>query len=541
MSSGKGFVKQAAFLVIAGLIVRVIGFVYRLFLTDLIGDMGNGIYGAGYNIYNFFLILSSAGLPAAISKMVSERRSLGQFKNAHQVFRISFFSAGILGLLASLLLAFFARPLSELVKNPLSIYSIWTLAPTIFIVALLSTFRGYFQGMNNTVPTAVSQVFEQIFNGFFSVFLAWLFLKNTERVEFGSAGGTAGTGIGALVALLTIAGIYYLALPRIKKKIASDKSQTLESSSKILKELAFTAFPIIAGTAIFSLTSLIDLQMVMSRLYAAGFDEDRTLSLYGMLSNKYITLTTLPVAIATALATAVLPNIAASYVKKEKALVEGKINLTLRLTMFITIPAATGLAVLSKQILLFLFPKYPEGSMLITVGSVSVIFLALAQVSTGMLQGIGKVKVPMIAAFFGGLIKIPLNYFLVAIPEIHVVGAVISTIACYVLASLIDFTVLRKTLKLKIDYIGAFVKPLFASFVMAMVCFVIYFFVSFLFPASDGARISNTVALLLSIFFGVLAYGVTMLLIKGFSRQELSMLPKGQQIVKKLESLGLMK
>lgn len=530
--------KQAAFLVAAGFLVRVIGFLYRLPMTALIGDEGNGIYGSGYTIYNFFLILSSAGLPAAISKMVSERRALGHFKDAHRVFQVSLLTAGITGFFAAILLAVFARPLAEFVNNPLSVYSIWTLSPTVFIVALLSVYRGYFQGCQNTMPTAISQIFEQIFNGIFSVYLAYMFLKDEGRVEMGAAGGTAGTGIGAFVGLLFIIGIYYLIMPVMRKRIKRDNNGITETDGSIVKELFSTAIPIITGTAVFSLTGIIDLKMVMERLLAAQFSESEALSLFGMLTGKYVTLTTLPVAVTTALATAALPNVAASFVKKEYALVEEKVNLAIRLAMFVSIPATVGMSILARQILYFLFRSYPKGHLLITVGAISVVFLAITQIATGLLQGIGKVKIPVIAAICGGLVKIPLNYVLVSIPEINVVGAVISTIACYMVAAAIDFTVLVKTLKIRIDYTSAFIKPLISSAIMGLVCFVVYYMINLLFPeevVASSPWLINAIGLFLSVAAGILSYAVSMLALKGFTDQELRYIPGAKKLLKLLK------
>ena len=515
------FVKQAVILASAGLIARLLGFIYRMPLMEIIGDSGTGIYGAGYTIYNFLLILSSAGLPAAISKMVSERRILGQYENAHKVFRVALRVALISGSVAACVLWLGAEYIANLVHSPKSYYAILTLTPTVFIVAILSVFRGYFQGMQNTIPTALSQIIEQLFNAVFTVILAYIFVKNS--LELGVAGATAATGIGAFVGLLVMIGIYTLAKPVIHRKIKRDKTKVVQSTSAITKELLKTAVPIIAGTAIFSISGIIDTRMVMELLKVGGATQDQAYELFGLFSGKYILLSTLPVAIATSLATAVVPDIAASRIENDMEAVRYKINLGLRSTMMFSIPAAVGLGVLGEQILIMLFPSYPEGGALLSVGALSIIFLAISQIATGMLQGLGMVGVPVIAAVCGALIKIPLNYYLVPIPEINVIGAVLSTTACYLVAASINLTVLSLKMRIMPDFIGVFVKPLFASILMGVAAYAsyaaFYIFIQ-----------NNTVGVILSILVGMIVYFVFMLIFRGIEGEDIRMLPFGKKI-----------
>ncbi len=528
MSDNKhSFLKQATILAVASLIVRFIGFLYRIPLTNLIGDEGNGIYAAGYNLYTLFFIMSSAGLPAAISKMVSERIALKQYRNAHEVFKVSLLVSSVSGAFAFLILFFGAEKFTQLIKYPSSYYSILTLSPTVLIVAVMAVFRGYFQGMKKTTPTAISQIVEQIFNAVFSVYLAFVLIS--RGVEFGAAGGTGGTGIGALAGLIVIVLIYYIVSPAIKKRALLDtNSEQFESRKDIAKILLLTATPIIIGTAIFSLTNIIDMTMVKDRLAASNaFESFEIDALYGQLTGKYVVLTTLPVSIATAFATVSVPTIASSYILKDIESVQRKINVAIRLSMILSIPAAVGIGVLSDQFLLLLFPKFPEGGMLLKIGAISIIFLALAQIVTGILQGTGKVFVPAITAFLGAIVKIPLNYFLLANPKLNILGAVISTIGCYAVASIIDLIIMCKTTKVKLDYSGAFIKPLISSVVMGFVCFIGYYCVFFIYP-------SNTIACIFSIAAGIAAYFGFMVLIKGFRREDLLQMPFGAKIANTL-------
>ena len=333
---GSSFIKQAAILAAASMIVRFIGFLYRVPMTAIIGDSGNAIYSAGYQVYNFLLILSSAGLPAAIGKMVSERLALKQYRNAHKVFQVSMTFSSVLGFIFMVLLALLAKPVAvNICKIPDAYYTLLTLAPTIFIVGIMSVYRGYFQGMKNMVPTAFSQIVEQLFNAVFSVLLAYLLID--KSVALSAAGGTAGTGIGALAGLLIMVFVYWLNSGSIKKRNRRPvNGYEIESSGEILKILLFTAVPIIIGTAIYSITNLVDMSMVMSRLLESGaFTVHEAETLYGQLQGKYVVLTTLPVAISTSIATAAVPNIAASRALRDRRGVERKINMAIKISMVI--------------------------------------------------------------------------------------------------------------------------------------------------------------------------------------------------------------
>lgn len=529
-----GFVKQAAILAAASLLVRVLGFLYRLPLTDMIGNEGNGIYSAGFYLYNMFLIMSSAGLPVAISRMVAERLALGEYGNAKKVFRVSMATASFLGFVCMMIMLIFAGRFCTLIKSERSLYCILTLAPTVFIVSIMAVYRGYFQGFGTTVPTAVSQLIEQIFNAVFSVVMAWYLMKimGGDKIAWGAAGGTAGTGIGAFAGLVTLV-IAFIATGKARvARFAADKGgYSLATSGQILKSLLKIAIPVITGTAIFSMTNLIDMAMVKDRLAAIGTYTDKEMdALYGLLTGKYVTLTTLPVSISTAIATAVIPSIATSVALKDKKNVQIKVDTALRLTMMVSIPAAVGLGVLGDQILMMLFPRFPEGGTLLRVGALSVIFLALSQISTGVLQGVGKVNAPAFNALWGSLAKIPVNYFLIAIPQINVVGAVISTTVCYMIASLLNFRALVKATGVRPDYVGMLVKPTAASLIMGVVCWGSYEIIYTVHP-------SNTIATLLSVIFAMFGYFIGMVAVKGFVREDLAMVPMGNKLIKLLEKI----
>jgi len=532
MSNKKNsFIQHAFILAIAGLLVRLIGFLYRLPLTNLIGDQGNAIYSYGYYLYMLFLIMSSAGLPVAISKLVSERIALKQYKSAHQVFCVAMALAAFSGLIGSLILFFGAKSMAESLGSPESYHAILTLSPTVFLVAIMAVFRGYFQGMNNSVPTAISQIIEQIFNAVFSVYLAYIFLS--QGIPFAAAGGTAGTGIGAFAGLLFLIAIYYILKPRISRLIRSDKTKNSEPELQTAIKILKIAFPIIAGTAIFSITNLIDMYMVNDRLLqSAAFSAVAIDELYGQLTGKYVVLTTLPVSISTAMAIAIIPTISATLAIGDIREVNNKISIAIKLTMMLAIPASFGIGVLADQILLLLFPYYPAGGDLLRAGAISIIFLSLYQIVTGILQGSGYVYVPVVAAFFGATLKIPINHFLIAMPNINIIGAIISTTVCYMVASSICLGFLTFKMKAPINIRSAFFKPLFSSIFMAFGCYVSYYCFWYIYP-------NNSLATLTAIIISIIVYICFMSNIGGITPAEIRMMPFGKKIYSKLDSAGL--
>lgn len=535
---GGSFIKQAAILAVASLFVRFLGFVYRLPLTNMIGDEGNAIYAGGYYIYTFLLILSSAGLPAAISKLVSERMALRQYRNAHRVFQSALVVSTALGMFFAVLLFVTAEKMAVLVQSPKSYYAILTLCPTLVIVAIMSVFRGYFQGMHTMVPTAISQIIEQIFNAVFSVYLAWVFLSVavpegvTKNIPLAAAGGTMGTGIGAAAGLLVVLFAYSLIRKSLLLRVEKCRQPYEESRKELLWKVVQTAWPIIAGTAVFSITNLIDMAMVMRILVNIGFSQNEAEVLYGQLSGKFVTLTTLPVTISTAIATAALPSIAASVKRKEKVQVRKKMDLTFRVSMILSVPAAVGISVLGPQILAMLFPYAKDGGMLLTVGGISIIFLALCQTSTGILQGIGHIKVPVVGAILGATAKVILNAALIRIPAVNVLGAVLSTTGCYLVAGIFDVRMLSRLTGTKFDFTGSFLKPVIGSAVMAAGAWGSYQG----FYALCG---NNTLSTLLAICVAIAVYGLVMLLIQGITEEDLQAIPGGRKLIRVLRKLRL--
>ncbi|MFV0502458.1 MAG: oligosaccharide flippase family protein [Lachnospirales bacterium] len=517
---GKSILKQASILVFASFLVRFMGFLYRIPLTRMLGDTGNSYYSSGYYFYTFFLVMSSAGLPAAIAKMVAARNVEKKYRESHKIFKISLAFAAVTGTASMFILWNFADVLANSIKIPESAIVIKTLAPTVLLVSIMACYRGYFQGMKTTGPTAVSQIIEQIFNAIFSVLMAYVLVD--KGLEYGAAGGTSGTGIGALCGLITIVAIYFINRNAIIKRTEFNDVSTL-STMYLLKELVFTAIPIIAGTAIFSITNIIDMRMVMSRLLASGaFSYNDATELYGQLSGKYTVLVTLPVSISTGIATASIPNISALKKGRKYKELNEKINSLVKSTMIICVPAAFGIGILADPILFLLFPTTPEGGVLLRFGSLSIIFLSLCQILTGVLQGFGKIRVPVVSAICGAVVKILLSYVLIAIPSINIVGAIVSTIFCYLVASSLNYYFLKLCIPTKLRYRSIFKKPIIASIAMSIVVLIVYN-LTILIGGMNWTV--NAIAVTLGVVLGGGTYFITLIKIRGISERDLSSIP----------------
>jgi stage V sporulation protein B len=395
----------------------------------------------------------------------------------------------------------------------------------------MSVFRGYFQGMGNTKPTALSQIIEQIFNAIFSIILAYILVK--KSIALGAAGGTAGTGIGAFFGFILLLFIYMLKRKSIKNKIKyNDKNKNFESKKNITIEIFKTSIPIIIGTAIFSITNLIDMHMVMICLKKAGFNEKISDILYGQLTGKYVSITTFPVSIASSIAAVIIPSIASHYVIKDFNNVNKKINKSIKFTAVISFPSAIGIMVLSKEILSMLFPSYPDGSKLLKYGSVSIIFLSLTQILAGILQGINHMKIPVLSSLFGAIVKIPLNYFLISNSNINIIGAVLSTTVCYMITFFMDLYFLLKLTKVKLNLKDIFFKPFLCALIMGIFAKFNYLILKLIFH-------SNLISTLLTIFFSFIIYFYLLIIFFIISEQDLRSIPFGKKIIFLLNVLGI--
>ncbi|MGN0164722.1 MAG: polysaccharide biosynthesis protein, partial [Lachnospiraceae bacterium] len=426
----KNVLVQGSILAAASIIVRIIGLIYRIPLTRILGDTAMGYYSYAYEIYSLCLILSSYSLPLSVSKLVSTRIVKGEYKNSHRVFRFSLIFGACIGFFATAFLYFIADAYAALISNPNVAIPLRVLAPTIFFFSVMGVIRGYFQGHNDMVPTAISQIVEQIVNAVVSIAAAYFMLKifadRENSLAYGAAGGTMGTLSGAVAALITLVIIYMISGKAIKNNNNLDTQATTESYAHIFKVLVATALPVILSQTIYQISGSLDSVIYNVVMTAKGLTEEVRSSLWGIYSNKYRLLSNVPVAIASAMGTAVVPSLISEYVLGHIDAVKQRIATVVKFNMIIAFPCAIGLSVLAKPILILLFGDGSAVSAnMLHVGGICVVFFALSTVTNGVLQGINKMSLPVIHSAISLAIHIPVLYLLLKFTNLNAYALVI--------------------------------------------------------------------------------------------------------------------
>lgn len=522
---GQSTTKGFAILSAAGMITKILSLLYIPFLLTIIKDEGLGIYNQAYQIYVFVYVLTNSGIPAAISKLVSELISVKNYKDAIKSFKIARFMLLITGVIMSFLMMAFAFPLTKLLHIEKSGLAVLYLSPAILFTSVASAYRGYFQGRGNMIPTAVSQVLEQIANMVFTLIFACMLMK--YGVVYGCAGGTIGTTIGALISALFL--MIYYEKNKVIKVPAGYKSMHIErnTNKQLVRKIIHYGVPITLCVGMTYAGNLVDLANTMTRLGAAGFNAVQSNIKYGYLV-KYQQLINVPIAIITALSTAILPAISGAVALKDKENVVSKINYSFRLAFMISIPSAVGLAVLSAPIFKLIFTqRYFAGSELMLYGSAVLVLTSAVQIQTTILQGIGKLYTATFYSFLGILCKIIANYFLIAIPSINIRGAVLGSIIGYSIPVILNHVVIKKSLKIKFKFLSNSVKPFISSVFMGVIAWAVYHYMSIFFKILKikSSYMCNAGACIIAIIMGAFAYMFGMILTQGISSEDISNMP----------------
>lgn len=528
-SNSNKFLKGAAILGIAGVIVKLIGAVFRIPLTNWIGTDGMSYYGCAYPIYSLFLTVSTAGIPVAISKMVAERVTVRNYGGAHKVFKVSLGLLSVLGVFSFLLCYLGADFIAGTIQNnPEAASSIRAISPALLFVPILSAFRGYFQGRQNMNPTAVSELTEQSVRAAVGLTLAYSFLA--VGLPEAAAGATFGASAGSFASMVVIALIYVLNRKTIHTKIRRGDNN-LEETGEILKKILMIAIPITLGASIMPIMNAIDSTVVMGRLEATGWTHDEAKNLFGQLSGYCASLIGLPQIFTQAIAVSLVPAISAAWLRQDRGELQENVKLSLRATMIVGFPCAVGIFALAEPILLLLFSSRPAeasaAAPTLMVMAISVVFLASVQTLTGALQGVGKQSVPVWNLAVGAVFKFAATWICVGIPAINVKGAPIGTIIAYVIAMILDLHAVKKYTGTHFDMKATYIIPAAASVLMGIGAFASY---RLLFMITG----SNGVSTLLSIGIAVVVYGALILLMKGITKDEISRLPKGDKLVRLL-------
>lgn len=522
----KSFLQGAAILAAAGVVIKLMGAAFRIPLANIIGPLGMSYYQTAYPIYNLFLTVSTAGIPVAISRMVAERYAAGNHYEAHRVFKVSFLLLMIIGTISSTLLFFGAEAYATSAETPEATLAIKAIAPALLLVSLMAAFRGYFQGTQNMKPTALSQIFEQLFRVAIGLTLAIVLVK--KGLEVAAAGASFGATAGSAFGLISIALIYMLHKQSIHRKINRGPKRSVDRAGKILVRIFMIALPITIGAAIMPLMNMIDVQIVKSRLIDIGYSHDAAGTLFGELTGFAAPLINLPQVLIQAIAISLVPTIAAAYQRRDTEFLKYNVSTGLRTAMIIAMPCAFGMMTLAEPIMLLLYPLKKASAVsaapCLFILAIGIIFLSGIQTLTGVLQGIGKQNIPVRNLFVGALVKVACTFYLTGIESINVKGAAIGTVATYVVTFLLNLAAVKKYTGASFNVGLTFIRPLISVVAMSVCALGTY--------KLTVGMVGNSIATLAGVAIGGCVYLVMIFATKSITSEELAMMPKGDKLVK---------
>ncbi len=543
---GSDFIVQGSILAVAGIVVRLIGLVYRIPLQNKLGDDAMGIYSAAYNIYNIILLLSSYSIPLAVSKMVAARVSVKQYRNSYRIFKCSMAFSVTVGVISAAVSYFGAGFFAEKVLNmPDAKMAIQALSPAIFIMAVLGVLRGYFQGQGTMIPTAVSQLLEQIVNAGISLVAAFylfrlgtkqdVLLSTTNKAgAYGAAGATLGTVAGALTALLFCSFVFFVYHQAMTGKISRDRKNKIEAYSDLIRILVATIVPVILSTAIYNISSLVDNSVFGYYVKFNDISAEEYKTVWGVYSGKYTLLTNVPVAIANALASSVIPALVASVTRRDRGDTLLRVNMTIRFTMIIAIPCTVGLMILAGPIIQLLYPG-DDGlaSELLILGGLAVAFFSLSTVTNAVLQGINKMKVPVRNALISLIIHVGVLFLLLYVLDMGIYGVVIANMLFGLTMCMLNSVCIGDYLQYRQEVKKTFILPSVAAAIMGIAAWGVYHLMYML-------STSNAISTVLAITIAVVIYGVLLLLLKCVDEVELYDFPMGGRLVKLAKKVHLL-
>ncbi len=530
----------------ASILVRLIGLFYRIPVTNIIGDVGNGFYSYAFEIYNIALLLSSYSLPTAVSKIISTRVHKKDHKNAYKIFKATLFFAASVGTITSLIIFFGADFIAgTIMQSELSAYALKVLAPCLLIVALLGVFRGYCQGLGTMIPTAVSQVLEQIMNAVVSIVAAsYLFTMGTTLGEkndepllapaYGAAGGTLGTVMGALVALLFMVFIFFsykkVSERKRRRAVAFDE----ESYSDIYKVLLLTIVPIIFSTAVYNISTIVAQIMYNNIMDTQGNPVETYSSLWGIFSGKAKTLINVPLGVADAFAMSFIPSITKAVVNRNRKEVHQKIGIALRIGYLVAIPSFVGFAVFATPILNLLYNDNSNtASLIFLLSSISILFYCGATITNSILQVLNHMNVPIKNALISLVGYIAILFILLTAFKMGIYAVVVGNILFGAFMSVLNLRAIQKLAHYRQEYKKTFVLPFISAIIMGAVSYGIYFLTSLIIP--------DKIATVVGIIVAVITYVIALIKTGTTTEKELQDFPKGDKLVTLFKKLHILK
>ena len=505
MTQKNNLLRNASFLMIAALISKVIGLLYKSPLSEIVGEIGIGYYGLAQNAYLILLMIASFSIPQAVSKVIAERLAFKEYKNAQKFFRGALIYTMILSGASALFCLFGAKYMIPS-NQPGATLALQVLAPTIFLSGILGVYRGYFQAHSNMLPTSLSQIIEQILNAAVSIGAAWLFIHffsdGTKEgiAKWGAAGGTVGTGAGVLIALLFMAAAYEVNRKQIERHVRADQTGKEDSYREIFRVLFLIVTPIIFSSFIYNINGYINGVMYSELAGRQGVNSEVVSTLYGEYSVYFLTIINIPLTLAGAAPTSMIPEVSALYAQHRRKAARRKIDEATQLSMFISIPAAVGLAVLAYPITRLLFPNTNgTAGTLLLIGAVTIIFNTNSNVSNGVLQGIGKANLPMWNAAIALVINVGLLVALLQLTSLGIYAVLVATIVYSIVICILNDISMKKYIHYKNPWGTVYLCPLLASIPMGVAAGGIYYLLELV----TG---SNLISLLFAIAIGGMIY-----------------------------------
>lgn len=501
----QSLVKGTFILGLAGISAKFLGIFFRWPLIMLIGDEGIGYYQMSYPLYMFF-IATASGIPVAISKIVSEKNAMGDKNGAVQVLKNALLLMIIMGGIFTCFLYFFSGQIVKTLKwDYRAYYSLVAIAFAPLIISIVGAFRGFFQGLQNMNPTAVSQILEQIGRVVVGVGLAYLLLP--KGIEYAAGGAAFGAVFGALLSAIYLV-IKYLS---VRKEFNANYKK---NNSGVILKIIYIAVPISLGAAVSSIMSLLDSIIVPQKLLMAGFSFKEAAALYGQLTGKAFVLVNVPLTLSIALCASLVPIISEAYILNKHDEVIRKLQLAIRVSMVIAIPSFCGLFFMAKPVLNLIFPGHGDGYLILKYLSISIPFIILSQTGTAVLQGIGKYASPVINLFAGCLIKVVITLILVPIPGFNIYGAIIGTVSGYITAAVLNILLLKKIMGTKLKLYESVIKPAYASLIMIIAVVFVYINVY----NNTG---SNSIACFSAVIIGFIIYAILIIIFGIFNYNQI--------------------
>lgn len=546
-SSKTNFLAQGTILVIASFVAKAIGMIYRIPLTHILGDDGNGYYSTANEIYTIILMISSFSLPLAVSRLVAEREYAGEVKNSYRVLICSLRFAAVTGGILSILTFLLGGVITKYVMGvELASYALRVLAPAIFLFALTGVLRGFFQGHGTMVPTAVSQIIEQIINAIVSVAGAYVMLQYGLKLgekkgdaELGTAlaaaGGTFGTVASVGVALLFMIVIYLGYRNGFKRRMKKDKTRRRESDRAIYRAITYTILPIVLSTLVYNISTIIDQGVFNHILAGMGFTQKQYATVWGIYSGKFRVLMNVPLSIASCLAPSVVPALTEAMANNDLREAGLRTRDTIRYTMVFTIPCAVGMAALARPIMMMLYGNNDSLALaagIMQSGALLTVLLALSTLTTGILQGLGEMQAPLVHAATAVAIHLGFLVLFVVKFKWNIYGVVYANIIFGLIICLLNARSIRKKLHYRQEIKKTFLVPVIAAGVMGIAAYLVH--------RVFNLFVGNTISTILAVCVGAVVYGICLVKLGGILEREIRRLPKGDLLADLLIRLNIL-